>query len=81
MLYNFVKLFLEHLYAVNIIYMGQERLEKNINVFFHFKKGGKVLIWNSNASENSGSLITTLFFWLRFFFWGGGVRWCLPCKH
>lgn len=37
MLYNFVKLlFLEHLYAVNIIYTGQERLEKNINVFFSF---------------------------------------------
>lgn len=48
--------------------------------FFPFKKGGKVLIWNSNASENSCSLITALLFWLWFFFLGG-VWWCLPCKH
>lgn len=54
--------------------------------FFPFKKGGKVLIWNSNASENSCSLITALLFWLWFFFLGGcggvshaNTRWIFFC--
>lgn len=44
-------------------------MTKNINVFFILRKGRKSYIWNSNASENSCSLITTVWF----FFWGGGM--------